>query len=350
LGAHNALPTTVSVSAFPGSGQGLGNALDLAGYNQTVNGLATNAFGTSFIFRITNSLSSSISTLTLSNNVNQNFGTGGVIQDGAGIIQLVKDGTGKQTFETANSYSGSTTVSNGVLAINVASIANRSTVSLYSPGILHLGFATTNRISQLLLNGVAQAPGLYTSNSTPRITSSAASSALLVNTPPVAANVVSNRTSGAQYILSITNLLLSKVTDANGDPVFLVGVSATTNGATVLTDANNIYVPANSVNDEFTYTVRDNFGGTNSATVRLEVSAEVFGQGTPSISTTGGDVTVGSTRHECELPRHRDRHPDDERAGGRPLPLHRHEPSANSNARGVLPAALQSLKPLSEQP
>jgi hypothetical protein len=83
---------------------------------------------------------------------------------------------------------------------------------------------------------------------------------------------------------------MSNVSDADGDATFFVGVSATTtNSGTLLTDADYIYVPTNTVVDAFTYTVRDNFGGTNSGTVTVNLTADVFGQGTPSITTTNGN-------------------------------------------------------------
>jgi hypothetical protein len=116
---------------------------------------------------------------------------------------------------------------------------------------------------------------------------------LLVNNPPVATNVNYTRASGSSLKIAITNLL-SNVGDVDGDAIFLVGVSATTtNGGTLLTDAEFVYVPTNNVADEFTYTARDNFGGTNSGTVSVNISGDVFGQGTPSISTTGGNPTLG---------------------------------------------------------
>ena len=93
----------------------------------------------------------------------------GVIQgvvDGPGV-GLTKTGSGTLTLNGANTYTGNTTVSNGTLAIAVASIDTNSTVSIASGATLQLNFATTNVVSSLVLNGVQQAAGVYSSNNAP---------------------------------------------------------------------------------------------------------------------------------------------------------------------------------------
>jgi hypothetical protein len=70
-----------------------------------------------------------------------------------------------------------------------------------------------------------------------------------------------------------------------------VGVSITTNGLALSTDSTNIYVPANTVADRFTYTIQDGFGGTNLALVMIPITATSIGQGT-SVSLSGGSATV----------------------------------------------------------
>jgi len=53
-----------------------------------------------------------------------------------------------------------------------------------------------------------------------------------------------------------------------------------------------MYYNTNAVADEFTYTVTDGFGGTNSATVTINVdSTPLFGQSILA-STTGGTATL----------------------------------------------------------
>jgi hypothetical protein len=54
-------------------------------------------------------------------------------------------------------------VNNGTLAIQVASIATNSTVSITTNGVLNLGFATTNLITALVVDGTNVANGVYSS-------------------------------------------------------------------------------------------------------------------------------------------------------------------------------------------
>ncbi len=54
-----------------------------------------------------------------------------------------------------------------------------------------------------------------------------------------------------------------------------------------------VYYNTNPVADQFTYTVTDGFGGTNSALITVNVSTQpLFGQGSPAIGVSGGSATV----------------------------------------------------------
>ncbi|MCX6896854.1 MAG: autotransporter-associated beta strand repeat-containing protein [Verrucomicrobia bacterium] len=112
----------------------------------------------------------------------------------------------------------------------------------------------------------------------------------VTNNAPVAGAANYTRTSGESIKIALTNLL-THATDLDGDAITFVGVSATTNGAALLTDADWIYVPTNTVADAFTYTVRDNFGGTNSGTVTVSL-ATAYGQETGALTVTGPTVTA----------------------------------------------------------
>ncbi|MCB1130714.1 MAG: autotransporter-associated beta strand repeat-containing protein [Verrucomicrobiae bacterium] len=75
---------------------------------------------------------------------------GGVIGDGAGTMQVTKEGTGTQTLSGLNTYSGATTISNGTLALAATgSIDNTSGVSLGINGTFDIsaksgGYAVAN--------------------------------------------------------------------------------------------------------------------------------------------------------------------------------------------------------------
>ena len=97
-----------------------------------------------------------------------------------------------------------------------------------------------------------------------------------------------------QIKIAVTNLL-SNASDADGDSLTLVAVSATTNAATLIVSGGWVlYSNTSAVNDEFSYTVSDGFGGTNSANVTITVdSTPLFGQTTiPAVDTTGGTATL----------------------------------------------------------
>ena len=111
------------------------------------------------------------------------------------------------------------------------------------------------------------------------------------NSTPVAHTDAYSRNKGAAIRINIANLL-SNDTDADGDsPLRFLGTSpTTTNGATITTNATQIYVPAANVNDTFTYTIRDGEGGTGTGTVTIAVT---IGSGqAQSVTVSGATATV----------------------------------------------------------
>jgi hypothetical protein len=79
----------------------------------------------------------------------------------------------------------------------------------------------------------------------------------------------------------------------DGDTLTLAAVTATTNNAILQVSGGYLmYYNTNAVNDEFSYTVSDGYGGTNSANVTISMdSTPVFGQSTMA-GTTGGTATL----------------------------------------------------------
>jgi autotransporter-associated beta strand protein len=146
-----------NAAAIP-SGTGKGNVtvngtLDLNNLTVTINGLSGS--GT-----VTNSQGSPINLTVGGNNASGNYS--GVLQDGAGFLSLIKTGTGTQTISGANTYSGDTTISAGILKIGNASALPSSTykgnVNLSAAGTLDL-----NNFNQTI-NGLTGS-GLVTNNS-----------------------------------------------------------------------------------------------------------------------------------------------------------------------------------------
>ncbi len=129
----------------------------------------------------------------------------------------------------------------------------------------------------LTINGVATGDaGAYrviVSNIVSTATSDPAT--LTVNHAPVAQSINAGTRQGQTQILSAAKLI-SRATDADGDPLTLTGVSATsTQGGTVSLSAGEItYSPASLFvgDDTFTYTISDGRGGTATATVTVTVT------------------------------------------------------------------------------
>lgn len=78
---------------------------------------------------------------------------------GAGSI--TKRGTGTAIFAGANSYSGETIIEAGTLAIAQATLADRASLSLSSGAILALNFSEVDIVGALIIDGIAQADGVY---------------------------------------------------------------------------------------------------------------------------------------------------------------------------------------------
>ena len=113
--------------------------------------------------------------------MNTNGNYKGVI---GGSGNLVKTGTSLLLLAGTNTYSGSTTVSNGTLEVAYHNFAANSTISVVAGGVLQLDAAITNTVTNLVLNGVSQALGIYNSaNSSGYITGAGSLQVALPSAP-----------------------------------------------------------------------------------------------------------------------------------------------------------------------
>jgi autotransporter-associated beta strand protein len=159
------LPATTPVSLASGA------TLDLSGTTQTIASLSDLGGSGS----VTNSAGTA-ATLTINTTATNTFS--GPI---GGNIGLVKSGTGMQTLNGANSYTGTTTVNGGTLALGQATLATGSTIIVTNGAVLKLNFSGTNQIAGLVLNGTNKSAGVYNSvNSAPFI---AGTGSLLIPAP-----------------------------------------------------------------------------------------------------------------------------------------------------------------------
>jgi len=123
---------------------------------------ASNSSGTWYVGSATDDdvgntwTSSAGGTLTLTGT-----GTGSMGARLPGSGGLAKTGTGTWTLTGANTYSGNTTVSEGTLRLNKASLNKSADVFITTDGILDLNFAGTNNINAFFIDGEQQASGKW---------------------------------------------------------------------------------------------------------------------------------------------------------------------------------------------
>jgi autotransporter-associated beta strand protein len=130
---------------------------------------------------------------------------------------LTKQNSGTLTLSGANTYSGNTTVNGGTLEIVQPTIPTNSTVTVAGGAMLQLDFAVTNSVTNLVLNGVSQAPGIYNSTTgSPYITGAGT---LLVVVP--SAPTLSGLKFSAGPVISGTTLTIS-ATNTGAGTVYLL--------------------------------------------------------------------------------------------------------------------------------
>ena len=117
---------------------------------------------------------------------------------------------------------------------------------------------------------------------------------IVTNHPPVANNASYTRNAALNtFKIAITNLL-ANASDVDGDTLTLTSVGTPTNAAAIVMIGGGwvMYYNTNAAVDQFSYTVTDGFGGTNSATVSIAIdSTSLFGQSQVG-SVLGGSATL----------------------------------------------------------
>lgn len=210
LGVSNALPTGLTISGF--SGTGGGTALDLNGKNQSLNGLINGAQ-----LKIINLDTVTASTLTLNPTADKATTSTTILGgDGLGVIQLVKDGTFTQTLSGANTYTGTTTVANGTLALVGGSHASPITVDSGASLGFTLGSPTTSTSTFDLTNGTIKITGTPTLPSYTLISSSTGITGTPVLQTPIAGYVL--KKVGNTLVLESPYEVWADDTGATGGP------------------------------------------------------------------------------------------------------------------------------------
>jgi autotransporter-associated beta strand protein len=234
LGAPNGVATNATLDIGGNGSPTVPTAFDLNGFNQWLAGIK-NEVGPANLAWITNS--GALATLTVDAGFNAYTFGGSIV----GQVALTLN-SGFLTLTGTNAYTGNTTVNGGVLQIAQPTLAANSTIIVTNGAVLELNFPGTNRVSGLVLNGVSQAPGVY--SSTTSLPYLDGTGSLLV--APIATNPtnITAVVSGNQYQLSWpvshTGWRLEAQTNS-------LNVGLSSNWATVAgsTATNQISVPIN---------------------------------------------------------------------------------------------------------
>ena len=156
IGVNNGLSTSAALSMSVSAA----SIFDLNGFSQTLTGLSDGVTPANAEL-VTNSAASQG---TLSFNLSSGYTYSGVI---GGNLALVVNGSGSLNLVGTNTYTGNTTVNGGALELGQPGLSALSTVSVANGATLQLDFAMTNQIHGLVLGGVNQATGVYSSSTAP---------------------------------------------------------------------------------------------------------------------------------------------------------------------------------------
>ncbi|MEY4916586.1 MAG: hypothetical protein RL616_499, partial [Verrucomicrobiota bacterium] len=207
--------------------------LDLTGTSQTIASLADLGGSGG---AVTNSSVAATLTLTAATT---NIFTGAI----RGSIALVKSGSGSQSLNGANTFSGNLTVNGGTLAFAQATLPTNATVTVASGAVLNLNFAGTNRMTGIILSGTNKPPGVFNAaNSAPYLTGAGS---LQIGIP------VATNPTNISFSVAGGSLTLSWPTDHLGWRLQAQTNSLGTNWVTVSNSSgtNQVLLPISPAND-----------------------------------------------------------------------------------------------------
>ncbi len=176
---------------------------------------------------------------------------------------------------TLQANNGTVTLNNNAVTVTVLGTALPA--GSYKLIATNTGATVTGSISSspVLVNGAGYSAGAAT---TLKIVNGELY--LVVNHTPVANANTYTRGGLATWKINVTDLL-TNATDVDGDTLTLASVGTSTNGVSLIIGSGFVqYANSNLVDDQFSYTVTDGNGGTNSAVITLTAGsiASVAGQ------------------------------------------------------------------------
>jgi autotransporter-associated beta strand protein len=283
---HGSVAGDVTINGIAQDANNVGNStLDLNGFNLTVNGLNSSVSNLAQVV-VTNS-SANAGTLTMGDN-NATATFAGTIQAGTGTLNIAKIGGGTQTLSGVNSYTGSTSVNAGTLAIlSAGSIAASSTVNVSSGATFDVsdftagGGFTVPSTQTLLTNGSVNGSinlngtvaGTSTGNITGTLTTAGGSH---INAGATAADGQIGTLNAASVTVNGGDFRIDTTTGNVSDLINVIGAMTFNNPATV-----TVVPPGQSG----TYTIMQ-AGSFSGADANLSLSQTTFNRNTYSLDFT----------------------------------------------------------------
>lgn len=101
--------------------------------------------------------------IVLADNIELETAKGELVVSGviSGSFGLTKKGAGSITLAANNTYTGPTTVAEGVLVLGKPSLPDAATVKVADGAVLQLDFEGTDRVGAFEVNDQPQPPGVY---------------------------------------------------------------------------------------------------------------------------------------------------------------------------------------------
>lgn len=221
-------------------------------------------------------------------------------------VGITKNGAGTMELSGTNSYTGTTTVNEGIMKVDTASFSDFSTVEIAFGAKIDLNFAGSNVVGRLIIDGETMSGGTYNATTHPDYFTGSGSLLVLNQDGIWTSNTSGNWSASANWQANVIATGANKTATFNpGAPVTVTvdssrfigalaftGFATTLAGSNILTLDNTSFTqPQVSVASGLAATIETDIGGT--------LGLEKTGPGTlvftGTKSYTGGTTVTGGT-------------------------------------------------------